>query len=42
MLASGVCRGVDEVELPRTDRDGHRRAVRMISGSVMSGPTPRA
>src|ERR1022692_833325 len=23
-------------------RDGHRRAVRMMSGSLMSGPTPRA
>src|SRR6266536_2233876 len=41
----GVYRRVDQVELARASwpgRQRHRRAWRMISGSVMSGPTPKA
>jgi hypothetical protein len=42
VASSSVGRGIDEIELPRAMRKSHRRADRMMSGSPMSGPTPRA
>jgi hypothetical protein len=41
-VAPRVSRSIDQVELTLAERNCHRRACRMTSASVMSGPTPKA